>query len=893
MCRFFVDRPIVAIVIAILTVILGLVALVGLPVAQFPSIIPPHPDPDHLHGRRRRSPSSSRWPRRIEQQMNGVDKMLYMQSTNANDGTMTLIVTFDVETEVNIDQVNAQNRVSQAQPNLPAGREPVRPHLPQHRRAAAADLRRLLAERAPTTPCSSATTRSSTSTTRSTACRAWARSSTSASSEYAMRIWVKPDKLAQAGPDRARPACARCSSRARSTPPAASAREPAPPGQQLTYTVRAQGRLVTAEEFGERGGAPRPARARWCACKDVARIELGALTYNQSSRFNGRPAALVAVFQAPGANALAGGERREGGDGRASRRASRATWTTQVGLDTTRPVTEGITRDRDHAGGGDGPGHPGRVPVPAELAGHAHPAHRGAGVADRHVRVLPAASASRSTRCPCSALVLAIGLVVDDAIVVVEAVEHHIEEGMSAARRHAQGDVRGLGPGGRHRAGAVRRSSSPSRLMGGIQGRLNKQFAGHHRDLGADLRLQRADASRPRSRRMLLRPRQRVARPARPLLRRLQPLVRARDRTATWRSRSASSARPASASPSWPASRCSPAGLGRKLPTGFIPDEDQGFLLMNVQLPDAASLQRTHEVTRKIEGMLKDTEGRRGLCRPSTASAFSPAPRRPTQAFFFVSLDALGRAARRGTLGRDPGRASTGRCARRCRGGRVRVRAARHSRHRHRRRLLVLAAGPQRRHRRVPEPEPAEVPGGGAQAPRAGERQRAVPRRGAAGVRRRRPGQGAEAGRRRRRRLPDAAGLPRRPLRQPVQPLRPAVARVPAGRGRGPPHPRGHRPFYVRNGDGDMVPLSTVVSTTARCSAPSTRSASTCSAPRRSPGSRRRATAPGRRWPPWRKWRRRCCRSRWATTGATSPTRRRRPRAAAASCSGSRSASCS
>src|SRR5882762_167763 len=119
MSAFFIRRPIVAIIIAIITVLGGLVAMQGLPIAQFPDIIPPQITLTATYNGADALTIEQAVASPFEQQMNGVDNMLYMQSTNANDGTMQLTVTFDIDTDPNIDQVNVSNRVAQAQPNLP------------------------------------------------------------------------------------------------------------------------------------------------------------------------------------------------------------------------------------------------------------------------------------------------------------------------------------------------------------------------------------------------------------------------------------------------------------------------------------------------------------------------------------------------------------------------------------------------------------------------------------------------------------------------------------------------------------------------------------------------------------------------------------------------------
>src|SRR4029453_14262476 len=241
MSAFFIGRPIVAIVIAIVTVLGGTVALGGLPIAQFPQIVPPqitvtaqYPGADAVT-----IEQSVATP--LEQQMSGVDDMLYMQSTNANDGTMSLTVTFDVDTDPNLDQVNVQNRVAQAQPNLPADVNQFGLNL----------------RKSTGIPTLAFAIYSPQQTHDSLFLANYANININDAlyrvpgvgevrlfgvSDYAMRIWVNPDFLAKLGltvPD-----LVRAVQQQNTVNPAGQVgAEPAPKGKEMTYTVREQARL--------------------------------------------------------------------------------------------------------------------------------------------------------------------------------------------------------------------------------------------------------------------------------------------------------------------------------------------------------------------------------------------------------------------------------------------------------------------------------------------------------------------------------------------------------------------------------------------------------------------------------------------------------------------------
>jgi hydrophobic/amphiphilic exporter-1 (mainly G- bacteria), HAE1 family len=602
MSKFFINRPIVAMVIAIVTVIVGAVTVANLPVAQFPNIAPPEIQilATYIGADAETLEQSVATP--IEQQMNGVDNMNYMYSLNAtaNSGT-TLVVNFDVKTDPNSDLILAQSRETQAASQLPID---VTNYGITTRKSVTAPLM-LLALYSPKGSYDAkflanyAYINLVDPITRSPGI---GQVQVFGAGQYAMRLWVKPDQLAKLAITVTEIVSA---IQAQNTvnPAGKVGGEPIPPGQQFTYAVRAQGRLNSPEEFGEivvrespEGGAVR--------VKDVARVELGAQDYSVKGRFNGKPSAVVAVYQLPGSNAVetAAGINKLMAD---LRKRFPQDIEYGVALDTTRSVVQGMKEIiltlviaialvilvvYIFLQGWRATLIP-LLAVPVSLIGT--------------FAVFPIFGFSVNTL-SLFGLVLAIGLVVDDAIVVVEAVERHIEEGMApkAAALLAMEEISGPVVGIALVLSAV---FLPTAFIPGITGRLYQQFA---ITIAISVLLSAFNALTlsPALAALLLRPKK----ASRGLLRRFfDGFNRLFERVTNGYVRicAALIRKSALAMVLLAAFGAAAFFFANKVPSSFLPDEDQGFLYVNLQLPSAASMERTDLVTKKIEDILAHTPG--------------------------------------------------------------------------------------------------------------------------------------------------------------------------------------------------------------------------------------------------------------------------------------------
>jgi HAE1 family hydrophobic/amphiphilic exporter-1 len=601
MARFFIDRPIVAIVIAILTVILGVVAMTGLPIAQFPQIVPPQIQIQTSYTGADAVTVEQTVATPIEQQMNGVDNMLYMYSVNSSDGQMTLRVISDVDTDVNIDQVNALNRVAQAQPNRPSD---VNQFGLTYRKTAGVPML-LVALYSPKGTYDSLFLGNYALINIDDPLYRVAgvgQVLNFGAADYATRIWVKPDRLAKLGLTVSDVVQA-VQRQNTNNPSGQLGAEPAPPGQDFTYTVRVQGTLVTPEQFGQVVVRSNP-DGSVVRLGDVARVELGALNYKQIGRLDGRPSSIIAIYQLPGSNAL---KVVQGVLAEMQQLKQRfpSDLDFLVSLDTTVVITEGIREILTTLLEAIGlvvlvvflflqnwratliP----LIAVPVSLIGT--------------FAAFPLLGFSINTL-SLFGLVLAIGLVVDDAIVVVEAVEHNIETGLAPREATLKAMEQVSGP---VVAIALILSSVflPVAAMSGIQGRLNKQFAVTIA-ISVLISAFNALSLSPALSAMLLRPR----RESRGLLARFfGGFNRMFDRTNNgYLAASGFLIRKfVIALVILGAFIGVAAWMGRSVPQSFLPDEDQGYFFLNVQLPDAASLQRTDLVCRKVEAILAKTPG--------------------------------------------------------------------------------------------------------------------------------------------------------------------------------------------------------------------------------------------------------------------------------------------
>ncbi len=629
MSKFFINRPIVAMVIAILTVLGGVVSLFALPLAQFPQILPTQIFISTIYTGADAITIEQTVATPLEQAMNGVENMLYMMSTNANDGTLSEQVVFSVDSDPNIDQVNVQNRLAQAEPNFP-------PQVNQYglafRKSTGLPMMIIPIFSPHNTHRSLFLANYSNINIIDTLYRVKGVGEVRifGSGDYSMRIWVKPQVLAKLGLtvsdiDNA------INQQNTVNPAGQIGSEPSPKGKEKAYTVRAQGLLVTPEEFGQIVVRSNP-DGSFVHLKDVARIELGALSYEQIARFKGQPACNIAVFQTPGSNAIevANGVKKAMAKLK-NRFPPDLDYT--IGLDTTLPVTEGIKEILKtlmiamllvtlvvflFLQNWRATLIP-MIAVPVSLIGT--------------FAFFPFLHFSVNTL-SLFGIVLAIGLVVDDAIVVVEAIQRHIEEGMLPrdaafkAMEEVSSPVIGI-------AMVLSSVFIPVALMSGIQGSLNKQFA-LTVAIAVLISAFNALSLSPALASLLLKPHEKHKGLLEPFFDKFNQWFKGEtQRYGRW---SLIVIRKALIGMVILGSFAVLDGaMGMKIPNGFLTDEDYGYFFLNLQLPAASSLERTDQVCRKIEGILAKIDGIKSYV---TVAGFNLANRvnASYNGFFFVML---------------------------------------------------------------------------------------------------------------------------------------------------------------------------------------------------------------------------------------------------------------
>ncbi len=605
MADFFIRRPIVAMVISILTVIMGSVTLLRLPIAEYPLVSPTLIQVTSTYRGAAAEAVMESVASPIESKVNGVDKLLYLQSYNSNDGKMTLKVTFDVGTDVDIMQVNAQNRVGQAEAQLPDAvkREGVVVN------RSSPDILLAIGVSSPKGTYDSVFLGNYVDINIVDSIKRVSgvgEVKNFTAQDYSMRVWLRPDRMASLGVTPQDVATVIREQNAQS-PAGRVGAEPAPPGQESQFNVRATGLLRDPKQFEDIMVRSNPDGSQ-VRIRDIGRVELGAQTYDLRARMDQAPAGAIGVYLAPGANAIAtAGKVKEILEEAKKRFPPDMEYA--ITLDSTAPITASM-KEIVHTlfeavvlvlivvyvflQSFRATIIP-MLTVPVSLLGVfiAFP------MLGFSVNVLTMFG-----------LVLAIGIVVDDAIVVVEAVQHHLEHGMTPveATRQAMKEVSGPVVAIALILCAV---FVPVAFMGGVTGRLYQQFA-ITIAISVIFSAINALTLSPALAALLLR----KPEPGRgPVAAFFKWFNTSFDRLSNgYGAIVGGLARKSARSMLLLVAVLGGIGiLGKVVPGGFIPDEDKGYLFVSVELPEGASLQRTDALLKEVEGIVGSTHGVRSV----------------------------------------------------------------------------------------------------------------------------------------------------------------------------------------------------------------------------------------------------------------------------------------